>query len=75
MSSARFGFLKGDNDEAERAYEGSIEVWDTLQAGRWNVPVIGLALARCRPGRASEGLAVSRQVRGQGSSSCRLTRR
>jgi predicted ATPase/class 3 adenylate cyclase len=55
---------RGEYGEAERAYERSVEVWDTLQAGRWNVPVTGLAVARCRLGRLSEGLALVEEDRG-----------
>ena len=50
--------LKGENTEAARDMEQSLEVWRTLQAPAPNSTLVGLGLAYCRIGRASEGLAL-----------------
>src|SRR5262249_33965167 len=50
--------LKGEYKNAARDFEQCIEVWHTLQAPRWDPPVVALGLAYCRMGRISEGLAL-----------------
>jgi tetratricopeptide (TPR) repeat protein len=50
--------LEGENAEAARHIEQSIEVWRTMQAPPWNHPIKGLGLVYCRMGRVPEGIAL-----------------
>ena len=54
--------LKGENENAVRELEHSIEVWKTLQAPQgWGPALAGEGLAYCRMGRFSEGLALTQE--------------
>ena len=58
--------LKGENAEAARDFEQSLEVWRTLQApaSASSTTVVGLGLAYCRTGRAPEGLTLINGAQG-----------